>query len=150
MEEKLSLRSSLPSGIVEPIRVEINNSNASAATFQTERSLLHRTLASSIVQMFVLFQFVLPYFTYILAAAYQYDREHKIVQRGIAQGMDTLDKVGKTGIAWGCGVLEMGDGKVGQVVGELTKWVVEGVTGGIQEGVGEVMLIVGRGKSEGF
>jgi hypothetical protein len=151
MEEQLSIRSSLPPGIVQPLRVEVSNpDNVSTTSFPTERSLLHRTLSSSIVQLFLLFQFLLPYFTYFLAAVYQYDREHKIVQRGIAQGVETLNQVGRSNVALGSVVLEMCDGKVGRVVGELTKWLVEGVTGGIQEGVGEVMVIVGTSKARGL
>jgi len=61
--------------------------------------------------------------------------------------MELLDKAGKTGLALGSGILEMGDGKVGQLVGEMTKWVVDGVAGGIQEGVGEVMMLVGTGNA---
>lgn len=40
-------------------------------------------------------------------------------------------------------VLGMGDGKVGQAIGDIMTWVVEGVTGGIHEGVGEGMAIMG-------
>lgn len=150
MEEQLSIRSSLPPGIVQSLRVEVSNSdNISTTSFPRKRSLLHRTLSSSIVELFLFFQFLLPYFTYFLAAVYQYDREHKIVQRGIAQGMETLNQVGGSSVALGSVVLEMGDGKVGQAVGELTKWLVEGITGGIQEGVGEVMIIVGTSKARG-
>lgn len=62
--------------------------------------------------------------------------------------METLDRFGKSSLYLGSVVLEMGDGKVGQVVGDVTKWVVDGVTGGIQEGVGEVVMIVGTSKAQ--
>lgn len=62
--------------------------------------------------------------------------------------METFDQFGKSSLALGTVVLEMGDGKVGQIVAEVTKWLIDGVAGGIQEGVGEVMMIVGTGKAQ--
>lgn len=43
----------------------------------------------------------------------------------------------------------MGDGKVGQAITETAAWFVEGVTGGIHEGVGEGMIIMGVRKASG-
>ena len=37
----------------------------------------------------------------------------------------------------------MGDGKVGQMITHTAAWFVEGITGGIHEGVGEGMVIIG-------
>ena len=37
----------------------------------------------------------------------------------------------------------MRDGKVGQIITDAATWFVEGVTGGIHEGVGEGMVIMG-------
>lgn len=76
---------------------------------------------------------------YLLSAAYQYEREHKISEKVVSQGIETVDMVGK-GAGALCG---LGDGKVGKVVGECMGWLVEGVMGGIHEGVGEGMAIMG-------
>jgi hypothetical protein len=40
-------------------------------------------------------------------------------------------------------VLNMSDGKMGQMMAQAGSWFVEGVTRGIQEGLGEVMVIIG-------
>ena len=40
-------------------------------------------------------------------------------------------------------VLNIGDGKVGQIMAHAAGWFVEGVTGGIHEGLGEGMVIIG-------
>lgn len=37
----------------------------------------------------------------------------------------------------------MGDGKVGQLVLGVTSWFVEGITGGLHDGVGEGMALLG-------
>ncbi|KAG4413647.1 hypothetical protein IFR04_013225 [Cadophora malorum] len=143
-EEQLSIRSSLPQGVVEPLRLEVNGfSQPPASASDSQPSLLHRTLASTIVQFFIFAQFVLPYIKYLLSAAYQYDREHKISEKVLSQGIETVDTLGKAGLSWTGAIYGMGDGKVGQVITKTAAWFVEGVTGGIHEGVGEGMVIMG-------
>ncbi|TVY51651.1 hypothetical protein LCER1_G006161 [Lachnellula cervina] len=143
-EEQLSVRSALPSGVVEPLRVEINPCHTqSTSTSISQPSLLHRTLASTIVQLFIFFQFIIPYLKYLLHSTYQYDREHKISEKVLSQGIETVDTIGKQSLTLTSAICGMGDGKVGQMITQSAAWVVEGVTGGIHEGVGEGMAIVG-------
>lgn len=61
----------------------------------------------------------------------------------LSQGIETVDTLGKTGLSWTGAIYGMGDGRVGQVITETAAWFVEGVTGGIHEGVGEGMVIMG-------
>lgn len=144
-EEQLSIRGALPPGVVEPLRLDVNlgyNSHVISPS-SDQPSLLHRILASTIVQLFILFQFILPYLKYLLGAAYQYDREHKISEKLFSQGIETVDSLGKTGLTFTSAIYGMGDGKVGQMITQTAAWFVEGVTGGIHEGVGEGMVILG-------
>lgn len=145
-EEQLSVRSALPAGVVEPLRLEINagyNSANVPGHNENQPSLLHRILASTIVQMFILFQFILPYLKYLLSAAYQYEREHKISEKVLSQSIETVDILGKRSLSITGAIYGMGDGKVGQIITDAASWFVEGVTGGIHEGVGEGMVIMG-------
>jgi hypothetical protein len=140
-EEQLSVRSSLPPGVVEPLHLSV--SSPPQSTTPTQPSVLHRTLASTIVQFFILFQFIVPYLKHLLSVAYQYDREHKISEKVLKQGIETVDRVGKKGLGVSEAVMGMGDGRVGQAMVDFAGWVVEGVTGGIHEGLGEGLLIMG-------
>lgn len=144
-EEQLSIRGALPPGVVEPLRLGINSGykHMNSSSTSDQPSLLHRTLASSIIQLFILFQFILPYLKYLLSAAYQYDREHKISEKVLSQGIETVDSLGKTGLSFTTALYGMGDGKVGQMITRTAAWFVEGVTGGIHEGVGKGMVIMG-------
>lgn len=144
-EEQISVRGALPEGIVEPLRFGLHTPYTSNpdATGQEEPSLLHRILASTIVQLFIFVQFILPYLKYLLSTAYAYDREHKISEKVLAQGIDTVDSLGKTGLSLTGAIYGMGDGKVGQMINEMAAWFVEGVMGGIHEGVGEGMVMIG-------
>jgi len=147
-EEQLSIRGALPPGVVEPLRLDINSGykHMNASSTSDQPSLLHRTLASTIIQLFILFQFILPYLKYLLSAAYQYDREHKISEKVLSQGIETIDSLGKRGLNFTTALYGMGDGKVGQMITRTAAWFVEGVTGGIHEGVGEGMVIMGAAR----
>jgi len=145
-EEKLSVRSALPAGVVEPLQLKVDggyNPPNVPGDPDAQPSLLHRTLASTIVQIFILFQFLLPYLKYLLSTAYQYEREHKISEKVFSQGIDTVDTIGKRSLVITGAIYGMGDGKVGQMITTAASWFVEGVTGGIHEGVGEGMVIIG-------
>ena len=144
-DEQLSIRSALPAEIAEPTHLQ-SVLEKSKIPADSEPSLLHRTLAFSIIQLFILLQFLLPYVKFLLNAAYRYEREHKISQKIISQGIETIDVAGKRGVEAAGMVFGMGDGRVGQLLTDAASWVVEGVTGGIHEGVGEGMVIIGARK----
>lgn len=140
-EEEVSVRGALPMALLS--HTEPPPRPAS------EPSLLHRTLASTIVQLFILLQFVLPYLKYLLTAAYRYEREHKIAEKVLRQGVDAVDMLGRQSVQFTAAIYEIGEGRVGQVIGDGVKWVVDGVTGGIHEGVGEGMVrLVGPREEE--
>ncbi|TVY82524.1 hypothetical protein LSUE1_G003876 [Lachnellula suecica] len=149
-EEQMGIKSALPAGVMEPLRLEGNfeYSSASQAANANHPSLLHRTLASTIIQIFIFVQLVLPYLKYLLQSAYRYDRAHKISEKVLSQSIEIVDIIGKEGLSMAGTIYGMGDGKVGQIITETAAWVVEGVTGGIHEGVGQGMVIMGARKSQ--
>ncbi|PBP24755.1 hypothetical protein BUE80_DR004277 [Diplocarpon rosae] len=150
-EEQLSLRSSLPKGVVEPLHLEINSyaPRVPGISPDSQPSFLHRTLASGIVQFFIFLQFIIPHLRYLLSAAYQYDRKHKISETVLSQSIETADSLGKTGLSLAGAIYGIGDGKVGKVIAETAAWFVEGVTGGIHDGVGEGMVLMGAPRRAG-
>jgi hypothetical protein len=148
-EEGLSVRSALPPGIVAPLRLEFDgvdmpsyhgSKNGRRATKQSQPSVLHRTLATSIINFFVLVQFLLPYIKVLLQAAYDYERTHRISEKVLASSIETVDGLGKIGMRGGVAIWGSG---LALGVGEAVNWIVEGVSGGIQEGLGEGMARVG-------
>ncbi|KAF7134003.1 hypothetical protein CNMCM5793_005583 [Aspergillus hiratsukae] len=118
--------------------------NQGAGTrYPTERSYLHRLLASSIVQFFLIVQFLLPYAKILLHQVYRYERSHRITERLVTATLDAADSLGKGSVSLGSTVLRLNEGKVGTAFTNLAAWWVEGVAGGIYEGVGEGMMILG-------
>lgn len=129
-EERLSIRTALPAGVVP-------SPSSSYSSTEPAPSLLHRTLAFTIIQLFLLFQFLLPYIKYFVGVVYEYEREHKIGETVWRTGIEG----GKKGVEGVGALLEMGDGRVGKAAA----YVVEGVAGGIHEGLGLGMAALGQG-----
>lgn len=145
-EEQLSLRTSLPDGVVEPMVLNVGGRNEGQASIKLpsqQPSFLHRTLATTIIQIFIFCQLIFPYVKTFLQTAYCYDREHKISEKVLTQILNTADEIGRRGITVTGAIYGMGDGKVGQAITEIAAWVIEGVTGGIHEGLGEGMAMMG-------
>ena len=107
-------------------------------------SLVHRLLASGIVQLFVFFRVVLPYLRTVLHSAYQYERTHHLSERAFASGIAAADRIGRRGASLLDTVLSSGNGKMGGLLVGTIAWWIEGISGGINEGVGQGMAILGK------
>jgi hypothetical protein len=110
---------------------------------QPPPSLLHRALAAFVVRLFIIFQILLPYIKVFFAAAYRYERQHRISERVFSSSIDTIESVMKSSMQFGNAVCQINDGKVGQAINDATVWWVRGVTGGLHQGVGEGLVILG-------
>lgn len=107
------------------------------------RSYLHRLLASSIVQIFLIVRFLLPYIKVFLRQVYEYERSHRITERIVTSTLDAADGLGKSGINIGTAVCQFNESRVGAAVGNWAAWWAEGIAGGIYEGVGDGMIHLG-------
>jgi hypothetical protein len=143
-EEIISLQASLPSEVIpEPKPAADTDQPRQHSQSNHPPSFLHKTLASTIIQLFILFQFVLPYLKYILASAYQYERSHKLSEKFLTRSITTVDSLGKHSLALTAAIYGIGDGRVGQALTDIATWVVDGITGGIHDGLGEGLAILG-------
>lgn len=152
-EEKMTVSSAVPEEVVVLRKVKFQSTDvihvkssvgfdAKGEKYQTP-SILHRALAAMIVQMFLIVQFLLPYIKVFLAAAYRYERQHRISERVLSSSINTMDGVMKRSMEVSDTVGRMNDGKVGQALNELAVWWIRGVTGGIHDGVAEGLIITG-------
>lgn len=107
------------------------------------RSYLHKLLAFIIMQLFVLVRILLPYAKFFLHRIYEYERSHRITERVVAMTLDAADGLGKRSIDVSSAACKLQEGRVGAVMGSVAGWWIEGVAGGIYEGVGEGMVHFG-------
>ena len=71
-------------------------------------------------------------------------------ERVVTACMDTMDTVGTKGCGLATTVLNSGNGKVGGFLVSTLAWWINGISGGIHDGVGEGMALMGAsdGRSE--
>ncbi|MCJ1398009.1 hypothetical protein MMC11_001206 [Xylographa trunciseda] len=121
-----------------------NKRSSSGNRAASPPSLLHRLLASGIVQLFILFSFVLPYVQLYLRSAYRYERTNHVSERIFAAGIDTMDQVGRQGFGLAGSILNSSNGRIGGMLASTCAWFIDGISGGIRDGVGEGMAMMGN------
>ena len=99
-------------------------------------SLLHRSLASTIIAMCLLLRLALPYIRLFVAKIYSYDRAYHIRERVFAFSVTAANSFGKRSTALASTVITNDI-----VMGVVTYWV-DGICGGLNEGLGEGMKII--------
>lgn len=107
------------------------------------KSYLQRLLASVIVQVFLIVQFFMPYIKIFLRQVYEYERNHRITERIIASTLGFADSLGTSGVSVGTAACQFNETQDGAAMGSVAAWWVEGVAGGIYEGVREGMMHLG-------
>jgi hypothetical protein len=148
-EEKLSIYSSVPADVIG-LSTETSSTDLirlgdprSVDFEEPDPSFIHRALAALVVRMFIIFQILLPYMRIFFAAAYRYERQHRISERVFSSSIGTVEGVVKSSMQLKQAVCQMNDGKVGQAINDATVWWVKGVAGGIHQGVGEGLVMLG-------
>ncbi|KAL2858151.1 hypothetical protein BJX68DRAFT_161366 [Aspergillus pseudodeflectus] len=107
------------------------------------RSYLHRLLASSIIYFCLLLQFLMPFIKEVIYHFYQHERSLRLIERATSLTLYILEQVSRGGVNLGATVLNMYDGKISDTASSATSWWVEGVAGGIYEGLEEGIMILG-------
>ncbi|KAF2238236.1 hypothetical protein EV356DRAFT_301767 [Viridothelium virens] len=106
-------------------------------------SAIHRFFAFVTIQFFLIIHYLLPYVKLLLAFMYRYERENRVCERVVRSTLDAIDSVGQRSIEMVGAVCKLNDGKVGQAMQEFGSWWIQGMAGGLHEGIGEGLAIVG-------
>ncbi|KAH7353412.1 hypothetical protein B0T11DRAFT_117440 [Plectosphaerella cucumerina] len=107
------------------------------------KSVLHRCVQAAVVHLFILLQLALPYVIILLRLALRTEREYKVSQNVVHASITLANAIGASGVRITGSLCNMGDGRLGQMLVDTAAWTIEGVTGGLTEGVGEGLVMVG-------
>ncbi|RNJ51927.1 hypothetical protein D7B24_005687 [Verticillium nonalfalfae] len=116
--------------------------SSSSSPARSRKSLLHRWVQAAVVQMFVLAHLALPYVVLLARLAARAEREYNISHNVASAGWGLVHSIGAQGVKATGTLCGIGDGRVGQAIAEAVAWTVEGVSGGLSEGVGQGMVIM--------
>jgi hypothetical protein len=144
-DECLSLRAAIPAHLISldhdpDACAPITLPERTAAFDQISArppSTLQRITASIILQAFILTQCLLPYIKLFLGHVYRWERKHKVTERVLNTGIKSLNQLTGRSVKLSQSVCQMNDGKVGQAINNLALWWVQGVAGGIRQGISE-------------
>ncbi|POS83953.1 hypothetical protein EPUL_002982, partial [Erysiphe pulchra] len=121
-DELISVQAALPKGIID--HSDLHQPKLRAEIRPT--SFLHKTLASTIVQIFILFQLILPYIRIFLSMAWQYQNQHQIIAKMTSSCVELGIEVGEA-------MKGLGETKIGEMLITTVQWLIEGIIGGIGE-----------------
>ena len=145
--EKETLLGALPEQLQRP-----HPEYSQVKDYQVPRrpSLVHRFLASGIVQIFLFFHVFLPYLKYLVRLAYQFERTNHISERVLEMSIAAINSIGKKGSS-AIGTFVRSDyGRIAQLVAAISIWWIKEVSNGIQDGVEGCVDIVDESKGSGF
>ncbi|KPM38743.1 hypothetical protein AK830_g7811 [Neonectria ditissima] len=107
------------------------------------RSILHRGVQMTVVNVIFILSFLMPYLMYLLKYAARMERKYRISEIVVGHGLEIVNSIGKQSASITESMCQMNDGKVGQALLEAMLWTIDGVAQGISDGVGEGLSIVG-------
>ena len=123
--ERLQLQSALPDALSQapqPIEATSNNHDP---------SILHRGVAVLVISLCLLIKIVVPYFKYLFTMAYDYERTHHIAETVLDRSTSSINTFGKRSMELAGSAME------NETLMRSVDYCVQGVCGGLNEGIGE-------------
>ncbi|KAJ9138926.1 hypothetical protein NKR23_g8229 [Pleurostoma richardsiae] len=117
--------------------------NSASSQAYGERNVLHRSIQTVVVKLFVLLHLIMPYVIFLLRQLAQLERKYKVSENVVGQTIELANAFGRCSVSLSGTIYNMSDGKVGQALANVFAWAIEGVAGGISDGVGEGLARVG-------
>ncbi|KAI1083519.1 hypothetical protein F5B20DRAFT_408876 [Whalleya microplaca] len=114
------------------------------------KTLLHRVVRATTTCMILLAHLFLSVLVFLIRAGAHYEREYNISQKFVSHGLVLASAIGKYSVVLSGKMCAMSDGKVGRAVSGLTVCTVENVTRGIQDGIGNGLLIIEQKEKMGL
>ena len=128
-QEAERIRNALPQSVVLHVAQPEPKSTANS-------SLLHRGLASSVVLACLIIRLLLPYFKYLIAAAYRFEKSHQVSEKVFLFGVSIAKSLGKKS-------LQVANSTLGNdFVSSSMAYCVDGVRGGLTEGLGKGLKVI--------
>ncbi|KAI0100615.1 hypothetical protein GGR51DRAFT_563949 [Nemania sp. FL0031] len=106
------------------------------------RTVLQRWVAGCVAILVVLAHLALSYATIVARVGAYYERKHNISQQIASKSFIFATAIGRHGVILSAKICAMKDGRVGKVVSSIASWTMESVSYGIQEGIGQGMMMV--------
>ncbi|KKO99129.1 hypothetical protein THAR02_08763 [Trichoderma harzianum] len=141
--ELRQIKSALPDCVIYlDLGAVQSEANSTQSAPGPPRSILHRSVQRTVVNLIFFFGFLLPYLSFLLRYAARMERKHKVSETIVGCGLNFVNSIGKRSIYLTQTMCQLNDGRVGQALPEALIWTVDGVAQGASDGLGEGLSIV--------
>ncbi|KAI1769518.1 hypothetical protein GGR53DRAFT_3099 [Hypoxylon sp. FL1150] len=106
------------------------------------KTFLRSTVQGSVAVIVLLLYFLLSLLAAIVRAGADFERQYNVSQHIVSSGLMFATAVGKRSGALGERIGALSDGKFGKAVSDLALWTLEGITGGVHDGIGQGLLMI--------
>lgn len=102
---------------------------------QRQRNILRQGVAQFVCWLFAGILLILPIVMAFLNRLLQFEREHQVTERVMTNGLDFTSALGERGLELQKAFLRFKDGRVGGACVDAGSWFVEGIFGGVNDGL---------------
>lgn len=101
------------------------------------KSFVHRLVQAIVLNMVLLIHLVLPYAVLVVRSMAAVERKYHVSETIVGHGMSCFNAAGRSCARTAELVLRANDGKMGRDVSSTFAWMIEEVTRGVSDGLGE-------------
>ncbi|ETI25608.1 hypothetical protein G647_02382 [Cladophialophora carrionii CBS 160.54] len=101
-------------------------------------NILRQSIAQAVCWLIAGLLLVLPVIMALLNRLLQFERQHQVTERVISNGVQVTSALGERGIELHQAIVRFKDGRVGGACFDLGSWFMEGVVGGVNDGLDAV------------
>ncbi|EXJ67903.1 uncharacterized protein A1O5_09250 [Cladophialophora psammophila CBS 110553] len=108
--------------------------------YRAERqpNILRQGVAHAVCWLVAGLLLILPIVMTLLNRLLQFERDHQVTERVLANGIDLTSALGERGVELHQAIVRFKDGRVGGACVDLGSWFVEGIVGGVNDGLDAV------------
>ncbi|OQV07960.1 hypothetical protein CLAIMM_12312 [Cladophialophora immunda] len=105
---------------------------------QRQPNILRQGVAHAVCWLVAGLLLILPIIMTLLNRLLQFERDHQVTERVLANGIDLTSALGERGVELHEAIVRFKDGRVGGACVDLGSWFVEGIVGGVNDGIDAV------------
>jgi hypothetical protein len=103
-----------------------------------QSNILRQSIAQAVCWLVAGLLLVLPMIMTLLNRLLQFERQHQVTERVISNGVQVTSALGERGVELHQAIVRFKEGRVGGACFDLGSWFIEGIVGGVNDGLDAV------------
>lgn len=146
VQEEVGLRAAMPASLSK-VSARLRHTQLTVRSAEEDchhqQTRLHRAVASVTLYAFLVISILLPYIQLLMQKAYQYERKHRLGDRLLAHSALVAGTASKQTLTLANHLYGLNEGKFGDTVKDIGMWWIQGVSGGVYDGLDEGIQTIG-------